>query len=102
LPAAADIRDEITTHHSSYYIDHSEQPAPMLISNGFTDDLFPADEATRYYNRTKTQYPGADISLFFGSFGHQRGQNKSDALSARSAAELAWLNYYVRGLGPVP
>jgi hypothetical protein len=102
LPAAADIRDEITTHHSSYYIDHSEQPAPMLISNGFTDDLFPADEAIRYYNRTKTQYPGADISLFFGSFGHQRGQNKSDALSARSTAELAWLNYYVRGLGSVP
>ena len=23
LPAAADIRDELTTHHSSYYIDHS-------------------------------------------------------------------------------
>src|SRR4029453_17374619 len=75
LPAFADIRDELTTHHSSYYIDHSQPPAPLLISNGFTDDLFPADEAIRYYNRTTTQYPGADISLFFGSFGHPRGQN---------------------------
>ena len=64
------ILDEITTHHSSYYIDHSIAPAPMLISNGFTDDLFPADEAIRYYNRTKTQYPDADLALFFGDFGH--------------------------------
>ncbi len=45
LPPLADIRDELTTHHSSYYIDHSQPPAPMLISNGFTDDLFPVDEA---------------------------------------------------------
>ena len=45
-------------HHSSYYIDHSIAPAPMLISNGFTDDLFPVDEAIRFYNRTRTQYAG--------------------------------------------
>ena len=32
-------------------------PAPMLLSNGWTDDLFPADEAIRYYNRTRTEYP---------------------------------------------
>src|SRR5688572_6148974 len=102
LPAFADIRDELTTHHSSYYIDHSQAPAPLLISSGFTDDLFPADEAIRFYNRTRTEHPGANISLFFGSFGHQRGQNKADALSARSAAELAWFNYYVRGIGSMP
>ena len=102
LAAAADIRDELTTHHSSYYIDHSQAPAPMLISNGWTDDLFPADEAIRFYNRTRTEYPSADISLFFGSFGHQRGQNKADALAARSAQELAWFDYYVRGVGAVP
>ena len=102
LPASADIRDELTTHHSSYYIDHSQAPAPLLISSGFTDDLFPADEAIRFYNRTRSEHPGADISLFFGSFGHQRGQNKPDALGARSAAELAWFNYHVRGIGSAP
>ena len=102
LPAFADIRDELTTHHSSYYIDYSQAPAPLLISSGFTDDLFPADEAIRFYNRTRSQYPSANISLFFGSFGHQRGQNKADALSARSAAELAWFNYHVRGIGSAP
>ena len=102
LPPIADIADELTTHHSSYYINHSQAPAPMLISNGFTDDLFPVDEAIRYYNRTRTEFPGTPISVFFGSFGHQRGQNKSDALAARSAAELAWFNYYIRGIGSAP
>ena len=74
----------------------------MLISSGFTDDLFPADEAIRFYNRTRTEYPSADISLFFASLGHQRGQNKAARLAARSAQELAWFDYYVRGIGSVP
>jgi hypothetical protein len=99
LPAAADIRDELTTHHSSYYIDHSEPPAPMLISSGFTDDLFPADETIRFYNRTRTQYPSTPISLFYASLGHKRGQNKAADFGARSAAALAWMNYYVKGVG---
>jgi predicted acyl esterase len=101
-PAMADIRDELTSHHSPYYIDHSIPPVPMLISSGFTDDLLPADEAIRYYNRTRTEYPGASIALLFGSFGHARGQGKQDALSARSARELTWFNYYVRGIGSPP
>ena len=29
----------------------------MLISNGWTDDLFPADEAIRFYNRTRDRVP---------------------------------------------
>ena len=77
-PTVTAILDEIKAHHSAYYIDHSEPPAPLLISNGFTDDLFPADEAIRYYNRIRSQYPNAPISLFFGDFGHMRAVNKAD------------------------
>jgi X-Pro dipeptidyl-peptidase (S15 family) len=72
----ARILRQTTTYHSSYAIDHSEPPAPLLIANGWTDDLFPADEALRYYNRTTTQYPRAPVSLVFGDFGHPRAQNK--------------------------
>ena len=71
-----EVVDEITTHHSSYYIDHSEAPAPLLIQSGWNDDLFPPDEAIRFYNRTRTQYPGDPISLFFMDDGHARSQNK--------------------------
>jgi predicted acyl esterase len=97
------ILDEITQHHSSYYIDHSIPPAPMLLSSGFTDDLFPADETIRYYNRTRTEYPGAaHLALFFGDFGHMRAQNKAGVVDALEAAEDAWMDHYVMGVGPAP
>lgn len=96
------ILDEIKAHHSAYYIDHSEPPAPLLISNGFSDDLFPADEAIGYYNRIRSQYPDAPISLFFGDFGHMRALNKSDVSNALDAADDAWLDHYVKGVGSQP
>jgi predicted acyl esterase len=49
-------------------------PAPLLIENGWTDDVFPVDQALRVYGR----FPGnqADISLLFGDLGHFRASNK--------------------------
>ena len=71
----------------SYYIDHSQAPAPLLISSASRDDLFPANEATRFYNRTRAQYPNSPIGLFFGSFGHMRGQNGSETVNDRAALQ---------------
>jgi hypothetical protein len=104
-PYGADVRAalrELKAHHSSYYIDHSITPAPMLISNGFTDDLFPADEALRYYNRTRTEHHDAQLALFFGDFGHMRGQNKADVTSALGNRITAWLDYYIKHAGKRP
>ncbi len=101
-PTVASVLNQIETYHSAYYIDHSEAPAPLLVSNGFTDDLFPADEAIAYYNRIRSQYPSAPISLLFGDFGHMRAANKPADSSARNAAQDAWLDYYVKGTGSVP
>jgi hypothetical protein len=94
--------DELSQHHSSYSIDHSVPPAPMLIESGFTDDLFPANETIRFYNRTTTQYPDADEALFLGDVGHLRAQNKSDVQAALRTAENAWMDHYVKGVGPAP
>lgn len=89
-------------YHSSYGINHSEPPAPLLIANGWTDDLFPVDEALRYYNRTTTQYPTTPISMYFGDWGHPRAQNKAADVSRYVAAVHRWLNYYVKDQGPKP
>jgi hypothetical protein len=101
-PLAAELLEEVTTHHSSYYIDHSRPPAPLLIANGFTDDLLPVDEALRYYNRTRTQYPDTPVALFFADFGHQRGQGKADQQAQQDARIDAWMDYYVKGVGQKP
>ncbi|HET9162742.1 MAG TPA: CocE/NonD family hydrolase [Solirubrobacterales bacterium] len=101
-PLAAQIVATIEAYHSSYYIDHSEPPAPLLIQSGWNDDLFPPDEALRLYNRTRTQYPGDPISLFFMDDGHARSQNKPADLAVFTAREDAWFDHYLKGAGAVP
>jgi dienelactone hydrolase len=97
-----EVLEEVTSHHSSYYIDDSVSPAPLLISNGWTDDLFPADEAIRFYNRTRTEHPGADISLFFLDYGHMRGQNKPADVAILGQRQDAWFAHYLTGAGAKP
>lgn len=96
-PLATEIVRQITTYHSSYYIDHSEAPAPLLIQNGWNDDLFPVDEAVRYYNRTRAQYPGNPISLFLMDDGHARSQNKPADEALFLQRENAWFDHYLKG-----
>ena len=101
-PMAGEVIDEITEHHSSYYIDHSEEPAPLLIQSGWNDDLFPPDEAIRFYNRTRTQYPGDPISLFFMDDGHMRSQNKQADEELFETRQNAWFDHYLKGEGTEP
>jgi Acetyl xylan esterase (AXE1)/RTX calcium-binding nonapeptide repeat (4 copies) len=96
-PEVAEIVDEITSHHSSYYIDHSIAPAPLLISSGWTDDLVPADEAIRFYNRTRAEHPGADVSLFFLDYGHPRAQGKDADEALLAAAQDEFLAHHLTG-----
>jgi fermentation-respiration switch protein FrsA (DUF1100 family) len=101
-PQTQEILDQITTYHSSYYIDHSQPPAPLLIQNGWNDDLFPVDEGVRYYNRTRAQYPGDPISLFEMDDGHARSQNKEADEALFLQRENAWFDHYLKGVGPAP
>jgi len=101
-PAAEAIAREITTYHSSYYLDHSEAPAPLLIANGFTDDLFPVDEALRFYNRLHAQYPNDPIALMFFDFGHMRGTGKAADTARLQQRQFDWFDHYVKGDASVP
>lgn len=101
-PQTQEILDQITTYHSSYYIDHSEPPAPLLIQNGWNDDLFPVDEAVRFYNRTRAQYPDDPISLFLMDDGHARSQNKAADEALFLQRENAWFAHYLKSEGSAP
>ena len=96
-PEAKAIEDELAAHHSPYYVDHSQPPAPTLIANGFTDDLFPVDEALRFSNRTRAQYPSTPLSLLFMDFGHMRGQNKPADMAVFEQRRFDWMDRYVKG-----
>jgi hypothetical protein len=72
-PTLEAILNEITSHHSAYYVDDSVPPAPLFVYNAWTDDLFPVDESLRYARKTLAKYPDAEIALLYADdFGHSR------------------------------
>lgn len=52
------------------------KPAPLLIENGFTDELFPIEQALRVYYYLRSQDPEAPVALQLGDLGHSRGSGK--------------------------
>jgi dienelactone hydrolase len=102
------IATQIAQYHSPFYVLAGaygyarEAPAPLLIANGFTDDLFPVDEALRYYNLEQSLYPSDPVSLFDGDFGHMRAQNKPGDEALLSSAIQSLFAYYLKGSGAQP
>ena len=103
-PQGAAMVAELNANHSAYYLDDSIAPAPALLANGWNDDLFPVDESLRYYNKVRAKYPDAPISMFHLDFGHspRAGAISAADRAALTAAENAWLDHYVKGVGPEP
>ena len=102
------IINQIARYHSAYYLLDGaygaarEAPAPLFIANGFTDDLFPVDEALRYYNLDRSLYPADPIGLFDFDGGHQRGQNKAADVALLASRIRAFFDHYVKGAGAAP
>ena len=69
-----EIANKIYTNHQGYGL--SGVPAPLLIQNGWTDDLFPPKEALRVYNQVLALK--GTVTLQFGDLGHSRGSNKEN------------------------
>ncbi len=101
-PTIGGVVNQLDTYRSAYYIDDSEPPAPLLVGNGFADDLFPITESLRFANRLKTMHPHAPLSLWYFDFGHQRSANKPADRARLLAAIHAWFAYYLRGRGRAP
>ncbi len=56
----------------------------------------------RYYNKIRARHPSSPISLDFFDMGHPRGQGDPAAAADRSAQAAAWMDYYLKGVGPRP
>jgi fermentation-respiration switch protein FrsA (DUF1100 family) len=103
-PQTEQIANEIFNFHQGFACSGCGKPAPMLIQNGWTDDLFPPAEALRVYNTVRAKYRNADVSLQFADLGHDRGQNKTavdDYLNDQGTRFLASRMRGAQG-GPLP
>jgi predicted acyl esterase len=101
-PGAQAIVEKLVRFHSPYYVDSSRPPPPLLLGSGFTDDLFPVDEVTRFANRTRRRHPETPLSLVLGDFGHQRAANKPHERELLLQAIRRWFSHYLKGSGRAP
>jgi hypothetical protein len=101
-PEAKAIVDRLERFHSPYHVDSSVAPPPLFIASGFTDDLFPVDEALRFAQHTRREHPRTPVSLMFGDFGHQRAANKPADRERLLDAIRAWFGHYLLGRGKAP
>ncbi|MEX2253412.1 MAG: CocE/NonD family hydrolase [Thermoleophilaceae bacterium] len=69
-------------------------PAPLLIYNGFTDDIMPVNQATTYAARVKAEFPEARIGMVFADdFGHNRASLVEGAPLADEARARLFARY---------
>jgi predicted acyl esterase len=76
-------------------------PAPMLLQNGWTDDLFPVNEALMIYNDTNQGRKGP-VSLQFGDLGHGRGALKAGEDQFFNDNGAAFFDAYLKKQGTPP
>ena len=75
---------------------------PVLDIQGWTDDLFPAEESLRMYRRLKQVSPEYPIKLYFGDVGHPRATNKPAEIEVVLAMLADWFDYWLKGVGTRP
>jgi len=85
---------EFTRHHAALSVPMDRPPAPTLIANGFTDDIFPVTEALRWVHRIRDAFPNATIAQLYGDFGHRRANQNSAALLAPRA--MTWFQRHLQ------
>jgi hypothetical protein len=98
--AAQAVAAEIYADHQAYGL--PGPPSPLLIENGWTDDLFPPEQAIRAYNQITSTWPGSPVSLQFGDVGHSRASNKPTVNEAFNDQGSAFFEHYLQGAGTPP
>jgi predicted acyl esterase len=80
LPEAKTALKGIYRNNGGYplrFLKGASMPAPLLIESGWTDELFPPEQALRVYDYLRSVNKKAPVSLQLGDLGHSRGSNKA-------------------------
>jgi len=97
-PEDKEIAEKIYNYHQGYGL--SGTPAPLLIQNGWTDDLFPPEQALRVYNQVLSLK--GKVALQFGDLGHSRGSNKENTDHAFQEQGATFFKAKLQQIGTPP
>ncbi len=81
-------------------ISKAQKPSPLLITQGFTDDLFPVWQGIRPFEQARRA--GGEASLLLGDLGHDRGANHPKDTAAFRAKGEAFFGHWLKGEGAKP
>jgi predicted acyl esterase len=112
-PPAREVADGLQGYRSVYWqapflarVDWNAkagQPQlPILLIQGWTDDLFPAGEALRMVDTLRALDPTYPVALYLGDIGHPRAANKPAEIDRLLDQVMAWLGFFMKGEGAQP
>ena len=70
-------------------------PAPTMVLNGWTEDLFPPIQAISFANAEAQRHPEVPIHLRFADIGHPRAQDKVADRNTLSDDAIAFINHFM-------
>jgi fermentation-respiration switch protein FrsA (DUF1100 family) len=101
-PLTTQIANQIHDFHQGFGCSGCGTPSPLLLENGWTDDLFPPAEALRVYNSLRAANPDADVALQLGDLGHARGSNKPEVDKYLNDQGNAFFDTHLKGGSGAP
>lgn len=95
-PVAQDSLAEIADWHEALGVDpRGATPPPTLLVYGWTDSLFPVDQALRWIDVEHTANPGSVIGQLYTDIGHPPAPNKASDRARVVARVMAWHEHYL-------
>ena len=76
--------------------------APLLIMNGWNDDLFPPIQALAAYQLLQSRSANANVALQIGDVGHSRGTNRPEDYRLFNDQGARFFDYWLRRQGANP
>jgi predicted acyl esterase len=80
----------------------SHTEVPMLLTQGWTDSIFPVAQGTDFAAKLLAADPSWPVALYLSDIGHQPAQNKLADVAAMTDAIDHFLDHYLMGVGPRP
>lgn len=102
-PVALDSLNETAHWHEAAGVDaRGSVPPPTMLVFGWTDSLFPVDQALRWIDRERRSHPTAVVGELYTDIGHPPAPNKSSDRKRVVARVIAWHEHYLLGRSSVP
>ena len=97
-PVAQDSLAETQQWHAAAGLDMGRAPPPpTLLVYGWTDSLFPVDQALRWVDRERRALPRAVVGQLYTDIGHPPAPNKPADRRLVVARVVAWHEHYLLG-----